>query len=548
MDMPSVVEAPVQEHEQLCQQQCSQMLMWLAVIAATVLLVLYIDLEVIALSAISVEFLLLALVAALPLLLIVGLKTWKFFSSKGKLNAYQLIQSKLEQSLYDSSPETIQKVLSEAKVEAKANHLIPALFEHYQPLLKERLTTLHRQRLQKSLDEECNSLELSCNSKVDELYKQVPLIKANNQIETSLDFLTNRREEMHEQWETDYESFSWWNKLKYSDGLDFSDLDTTISELTNLQKTMATKHAADFKTLDLHFEHLKQRALARMSAAKVKAEQFIQDGHYQDNADASMFNKALWLAAMSVPVSVWADVDSAMNVYDTLRGVNGNFADMSDAEIWWESLLMPAESLAGLAALTKGAYFEQLVAVDTGGQLHEHFNHPDTDIVIDGIDFQIKATDSVAYISSVDESIPVISTTEVALATGAIDSGYGNEELTRIVDDAIGGTVVDIGDTAVDAILAGLGGLGLFATIEGINQASKMHANGGDAVEAVFKGVCVAVEGTAKALVGAAEMVYNVLASRPSRFLGRTLRSLGETLLKGLEKLDQKLFDEPDRK
>lgn len=98
-----------------------------------------------------------------------------------------------------------------------------------------------------------------------------------------------------------------------------------------------------------------------------------------------------------------------------------------------------------------------------------------------------------------------------------------------------------MGDTAADAILAGLGGLGFFATIQGINHASEKYENGGDAVEAVFEGAGVAIEGTARALVGAAELGYNVLMSRPSRFMGRTL-------LKGLVKLDNKLCDAPVKK
>ncbi|MEZ5497411.1 MAG: hypothetical protein R3F25_11405 [Gammaproteobacteria bacterium] len=80
---------------------------------------------------------------------------------------------------------------------------------------------------------------------------------------------------------------------------------------------------------------------------------------------------------------------------------------MSNSEIWWETLWMSPESHAGLVSLTKGAYFEQLVASDTGGQLHEHFNNPDTDIVLGGVEFQLKATESVTYINSVDEEIPI---------------------------------------------------------------------------------------------------------------------------------------------
>jgi hypothetical protein len=89
--------------------------------------------------------------------------------------------------------------------------------------------------------------------------------------------------------------------------------------------------------------------------------------------------------------------------------------------------------------------------------------------------------------------------------------------------------------------LAGVGGLGFFATLEGLNHAVKKHENGGDAVEAVFEGAGVAIEGTARALVGAAEMGYKVLSSRPSRFVGRML-------LKGAKKLDDKMMAEAGRK
>ena len=60
---------------------------------------------------------------------------------------------------------------------------------------------------------------------------------------------------------------------------------------------------------------------------------------------------------------------------------------------------------------------EQLIAADTGGELFEHFNHPGSDIVIDGVEYQIKATDSTSYINSVADDIPVISTSEVASET-----------------------------------------------------------------------------------------------------------------------------------
>lgn len=208
---------------------------------------------------------------------------------------------------------------------------------------------------------------------------------------------------------------------------------------------------------------------------------------------------------------------------------------MSDSEIWWESLWMSEESLSGLTNLTKGAYFEDLVAEDTGGKLFDNFNNPDTDIAIDGILFQIKATDSAYYISTVDEDIPVIATTEVAEKMGVIDGGYSNKELTNSVELALGGTIIDADDSAFDALLTGVGSLGLFATMKGINHAQQKFDHGMDGAEAIFEGAGVAIEGTAKGLVDASEMVYKLAMSKPSRFIGR----LG---LKALTKLDKKMM------
>jgi len=105
----------------------------------------------------------------------------------------------------------------------------------------------------------------------------------------------------------------------------------------------------------------------------------------------------------------------------------------------------------------RARFFEAHVAESTGGTLHEHFNTPDTDIVIDGLEFQVKATDSVSYIESVDPSITVIATSEVAAETGAIDGGMSNAELDNATELALGGSVVDFPDTVMDAVIGGIG-------------------------------------------------------------------------------------------
>ena len=112
---------------------------------------------------------------------------------------------------------------------------------------------------------------------------------------------------------------------------------------------------------------------------------------------------------------------------------------------------------------------------------------------------QLKATDSASYVESVADWIPVIATTEVAQVTGAIDGGYSNEEIEGSVELALGGTVFDFQDTAVDALLTGVGGLGILATIKGINHAAARYQEGGDGGDAILEGIGVAVSGTAKA-------------------------------------------------
>ena len=172
--------------------------------------------------------------------------------------------------------------------------------------------------------------------------------------------------------------------------------------------------------------------------------------------------------------------------------------------------------------------------------MHAHFNHPDTDIVIDGVAYQIKATDDASYVDSVDDEIPIIATSEIAGLTGDIDVGCSNEEVTRTVDLALGGAVLDAGDTAVDALLSGLGGLGILATAKGINHAAERYENGGDAVESLFEGLGVTLDRTASAAVGTLELGFKVLASRPSRFVGRAA-------LRVIKKLDDRIMREAPR-
>jgi hypothetical protein len=465
----------------------------------------------------------------------------KYNSQQWLLSEAKTADQELQRILNSSSIGAIKDVVTAHRQQGGKNPLVRELLDANLPRLVERIRSLR-------MDEAYATLSASvqkATARIDPFLRaeknNLPIFKAQAEIKASAEFLGKRREELQQQWDQAYEQFSWWNKLKYSGGPDFSEIDKLLTDLRVMSRKLERKHGQDFVAIEKHFETLRAQAIDRVHEARRTGAEFIRqiDGEEADSSE--VLRKSMWLSMLSIPVSVWFDADQAANVFDAVRSVNREFVGMSDSEIWWETMFLPTESLAGLAALTKGAYFERLVAADTGGQLHEHFNHTGTDVVIDGTAFQLKATDSEAYVNSVADGIPVIATSEVAWATGSIDSGYTNEELNSAVDLALGGTIVDIGDTTVDAVLAGVGGLGFFATLEGLNHAVKKHENGGDAVEAVFEGAGVAIEGTARALVGAAEMGYKVLSSRPSRFVGRML-------LKGAKKLDDKMMAEAGRK
>lgn len=465
----------------------------------------------------------------------------KFAYQQNLLSEASHAEAELRLALGSSSIDSIEGVASNCREQEKQNPLVSSLLESRLPGLQERIRKIRKDEALAALNGDVYEATQKIGPFLSAEKDELPIFKARAHIKTSLEFLERRRGELQQQWDDAYAQFSWWNKLKYSGGPDFSELDRIVKDLRVMERQLIRRHEGDFRLIESHFEKLKKQATARVLEARREAENYIRECDGNESIGSGVLRKSMWLSMLSIPVSVWADFDRASDVFVAARSVNGNFVGMSDFEIWWETLFMPAESLAGLAALTKGAYFEQLVASDMGGQLHEHFNNPGTDIVVDGTAFQIKATDSETYIHSVADGIPVIATSEVAIATGSIDSGYSNEELSNATDLALGNTVVDLGDTTVDAVLAGVGGLGFFATLEGLNHAVKKHENGGDGVEAMFEGAGVAIEGTARALVGAAEMGYKVLSSKPSRFVGRMM-------LKGLVKLDEKMTAESPTK
>ena len=394
--------------------------------------------------------------------------------------------------------------------------LFDFLFNH--PSEAKRLEASQRALLKALQAQQQEIIELA-----HQLLQDEPLHRLKDKIGSTLSFMLGRREEIENRWNLWYENASWWEKMN-ADQADTQEIDQLIDTLKEMKSRFDRHYGKEYERLCFAQKEKKRLALMRIGTAYEHSLKVLQHKSAAENIDSDqLLRYAAWGGIFGMSASATVDLFQAHGLYEALRGVNGNFSSMSDAEIWWETLWMSPESLAGLASLAKGAYFEQLVAENTGGELFEHFNHPDTDIVIDGVEFQLKATDSIAYIESVDANIPVMATTEVAEMTDAIDSGIRNVDLTQTTELALGGTVIDAGDSTVDGLISGLGTLGVFSSLRGFNHTMAHYQAGKALPDAAEEGIIMAVEGTAKGLVDTAEFSYKVVTSAPVKGVGRFL-------------------------
>ncbi|MFN6934747.1 MAG: hypothetical protein ACK4NZ_06305, partial [Tsuneonella sp.] len=306
---------------------------------------------------------------------------------------------------------------------------------------------------------------------------------------------------------------------------DFAEVDVKIAELKDALRTL--EHSPQFRQANQRFVELADMVERRACDIETVALTAIPQSREEVFDSDWVVRNALYVSALSVPVSTWGDLSQASDIFATLRDVNGNYAGMSDVDIWLATLMMPGEQLAGLVSLTKGAYFEELVEADLGGVRFEHFNHPDTDIVIDGIEYQIKATDSASYINSVADHIPTIVTSEKAEITGSIDGGYTNEALTDGVELVLGGPIIDFSDTALDAVFAGLGFISIAGLVKGIARGASIYRETGDAVGGLASGVGVTFEESVWAVINILELATRGalagVTSKPARYLGGKL-------------------------
>ena len=489
------------------------------------------------------------LIGALLLLFICALKGRKAQESRTKCEEYRARRRQLESLCDEEDPSTIDRGIRDLRETKLAPHL-RQLVENWMPAIETRLeearrlrdlelNRLEQIRRRETVTEAVAKMREMAKARIAQSRKAHPVLAARDAAIQRLARVKARRVQLEADVDEMLKGKSWWTQLSY-DYPDYNKMDKEIRDLERNVRLFLSRNAKTIREAEEKLDAAAGRIDKRLRRIEETVIGAVPDRRQETFDGDTIARDALILSALSVPVSAWQDISQAGEVYNALRSVNGNFDGMSDSEIWLQTLAMEPESLAGLASLTKGALFEAHVAERTGGTLHEHFNTPDTDITIDGMEFQVKATDSAGYIESVDPEIPVIATSEVAVETGAIDGGMTNADLNSATDLALGGSVVDFPDTAMDAVIGGLSGLGIFATLRGINHAIDRHREGVDKAEAIEEGIGVAVTGTMKATVDLAEMGYKVATSRPSRFLGRQVIKVGQGIGRRIDAAEER--------
>lgn len=464
--------------------------------------------------------------------------------AKGGLENFLAAEQLIAAALKAQSSGAIIGFVIKLERAAKTDTAVQDLHTHYKDILDRHLSdvwedeTLKARRLRVATL--CANARQMVSGQIEQHRLASPVIKAEQKISEAINNLKRHKSDAERQLDEQRERSFLKVWLDFNRPT-FEDVDAKIAELEAARQRLVK--SGDFAKTEKHYAELAAMVKRRTAEIERAALEAIPARREDEFDDRRIVQSALLFSAVSLPVSAWQDVAQAGSVYDSLREVNGNYADLSDGEIWLNTLTMSGDQLAGLASLTKGAVFEKYIEADFDGERFEHFNHPDTDILIDGVAYQIKATESVSYVNSVAEGIPTITTSEVANVTGSIDGGYANEDLTNAVDLAFGGTIIDIGDTTVDAVLSGVGGVGIFAIFRGIQSASARYKESGDAFESLEAGVGATVTSTARTAVNLGELAYRgtagVVTSKPMRFLGRmfvaAVDRFDESLIKAQE-------------
>lgn len=463
---------------------------------------------------------------------LIGASWWVYSSIR--FNAFGKFRLDATSALDCTSAISVHGQIADLQQRASSHPDLAKILAYILPHLEKRHDELKnkeiRQEREARIAQLCEQADTMVKAALARRHEANPEVQARIYLEASIPQLRHLVSEADRQFELDQDQrlLKWWSKLTRN-RRPIKEIEVQIAALElALEKV---RSSPSLIAAEADFQKLKRIVDQRINASRGAALGAIP-ANYRDEFDADRALAIGMLAgAASVPISVAMDMSSAGTVYDTLREVNSNFAGMSDLAIWQESLAMPAESLAGLASLTKGAHFEKFVEESLGGERFSNFNHPDTDITIDGIEYQIKATDSASYIDSVADHIPVIATTEVAQETGAIDGGMSDLQLTDTIDLALGGTVIDFGDTILDGLTTGVGGVGIVAILHGAHSAWSRYRSNGNALEALGVGIETIGTSTARSAVNLSELIFRSARTAvvvPARLVGERIAERGK--------------------
>lgn len=147
------------------------------------------------------------------------------------------------------------------------------------------------------------------------------------------------------------------------------------------------------------------------------------------------------------------------DVFEAVRRGYSSLEVASNEDILNYFASIDTMSASGHLSNIKGILFEQeyvelLASEGIEAAMFEATNHPVTDVIVfgglDGVsEIQLKATDSVSYVTAAMEADPEIVfavTTEVAAEFGAgavIDTGIENAALEQIVEDTLFGELAN---------------------------------------------------------------------------------------------------------
>lgn len=246
----------------------------------------------------------------------------------------------------------------------------------------------------------------------------------------------------------------------------------------------------NFKDASEFGKNLSRNLSATSRHQRVGSKHVIEISEKSINAVAATALAVSIVAAGLISGQHYLDEERFSMVVDAMQRANPELASMTPSQIGEHLSNLAPEQLQGVVSNTKGVYHEMLYVdsvngegIETEAALHSDINHPGSDVVFsnDGEiynEIQIKATDSISYVSEHLEKYPnidVVATEEVASKIDGVESsGFSNAILEKDVstgsDQLISNSDASdaVTETASSAVTDEVTGLGPISIITGL--------------------------------------------------------------------------------